>query len=141
MSPFACTLALLLSCGSKPAVALNIGHVAVAFTDVHYTQRSYDLCRVFAGCTERRVEANPLTRPFQRSGKGLAFGSSYLGLSLSAFAAEKMRTSRNPVLKRLWWLPQGILIGASIYGIRSQIRDYNSALAKCGRGCALALGR
>ena len=139
MNPFVCALTLILSCGSKSAAALNVSHAAVAFTDVYYTQRSYDLCRVFNGC--RDVEANPLTRAFQRNGRPIAYQSTYVGLSLSSFVGQKMRTSHNRVLRRIWWLPQTVLIGASIYGAQSQARDYGSALARCGRGCALALGR
>jgi hypothetical protein len=141
MNPFVCALTLILSCDSRVAAALNVGHAAVAFTDVYYTQRSYDLCRVFAGCREGNIEANPLTRPFQRSGRPIAYESTHVGLTLSSFIGQKMRKSQNRVLKRLWWLPQSALLGASIYGIQSQARDYGAALARCGRGCALALGR
>ena len=139
MNSFVCALTLILSCGSRSSAVLNVSHAAVAFGDSYYTQRSYDLCRVLAGC--RDIEANPLTRPFQRAGKPVAYESTYVGLTLASFAAQRMRASDNPVVKRLWWLPQGVLIGASIYGIHSHIRDYGPALAKCGRGCAVALGR
>jgi hypothetical protein len=139
MNPLVCALTLILSCGSKSATVLNVGHAAVALADTYYTQRSYDLCRVMAGC--RDVEANALTRPFQRSGKPIAYQSTLVGLSLTSFVSQKMRTSHNWALKRVWWLPQAVLIGASLYGAQSQARAYGSALASCGRGCALALGR
>jgi hypothetical protein len=139
MSPFVCALTLILSCHSKSAAALNVSHAAVAFADVYYTQRSYSLCRVLAGCTD--IEANPLTRPFQRRGKPFAYASSYVGLSLASSVAQRMRTSHNRILRRIWWLPQSVLLGASIYGAQSQASYYGSTLAKCGAGCALALGR
>ena len=139
MNPFVCALTLILSCGSRSAAALNVSHTAIALTDVYYTQRSYDLCRVFSGC--RNIEANPLTRLFQSNGKPIAYESTFVGLTLSSLAAQRMRTSHNRVLKRIWWLPQTALIGASIYGARSQATVYGSALARCGRGCSLALGR
>jgi hypothetical protein len=139
MNPFVCALTLILSCGSRSAAVLNVSHAAVALADTYYTQRSYDLCRVVSECTD--VEANTLTRPFQRSGKPIAYESTLVGLSLTSFAAQKMRTSRNPVLRRIWWLPQTVLIGASLYGAHSQARYYGPTLANCGAGCALALGR
>ena len=139
MNPFVCALTLILSCGSKSAAALNVSHAAIAFTDSYYTQRSYSLCREFGRCWN--IEANPLTRPFQRNGKPIAYEASYAGLSLASFAAQRMRTSHNRVLRRIWWLPQGALIGASIYGAYSQSRDYGAALAKCGTGCTSAFGR
>ena len=80
MNPFVCALTLILSCGSRSTAALNVSHAAVAFADVYYTQRSYSLCRAFPGC--RDVEANPLTRPFQRNGKPIAYQSSYERASL-----------------------------------------------------------
>src|SRR5262249_14738210 len=43
----ACVLTFIL-CGSKPAIALNTAHAAAALADTWSTQRSYDLCRVFA---------------------------------------------------------------------------------------------
>ena len=139
MNTFVCALTLILSCGSKSAAVLNVSHAAVAFADVYYTQRSYSLCRTLAGCSD--IEANPLTRPFQRRGKPLAYASSYAGLSLSSSVAQRMRTSHNRVLRRIWWLPQSVLLGASIYGAQSQARYYGSTRASCGTGCALALGR
>jgi hypothetical protein len=139
MNTFVCALTLILSCGSKSVAALNASHAAVAFADVYYTQRSYNLCRILAGCKD--IEANPLTRPFQRKGKLIAYDSSYVGLTLSSFIAQRMRTSHNRVLRRIWWLPQSVFLGASIYGAQSQARYYGSTLARCGTGCALALGR
>jgi hypothetical protein len=139
MNPFVCALTLILSCGSKPATVLNVSHAAVAFADTYYTQRSYDLCRVLAGCKD--AEANALTRPFQRSGKAMAYQSTLVGLSLTSFVAQKMRASHNRVLRRMWWLPQSALIGASIYGAHSQAKFYGPTLANCGLECVLALGR
>jgi hypothetical protein len=122
MNPFVCALTLLLSCGSKPASALNISHAAIAFTDTYYTQRSYALCPTLGGC--RYVEGNPLTKPFQRNGKAIAFESTYVGLSAAAFVAQKMRTSHSRIFRRLWWLPQSVLLGGSIYGTYSQAKAY-----------------
>lgn len=139
MNPFVCALTLILSCGSKSAAALNVSHAAVALTDSYYTQRSYSLCRTYGACWN--IEANPLTRPFQRNGKSIAYQSSYVGLSLSSWIAQRMRISHNRVLKRIWWLPQSALIGASVYGAYSQTRDYGAALARCGTGCTSAFGR
>jgi hypothetical protein len=139
MNPFVCAMTLILSCGSKSAAVLNVSHAAVAFADSYYTQRSFSLCREHGKCWN--VEANPLTRPFQRNGEAVAYQSTYAGLSLSNFVAQRMRTSHNRVLKRIWWLPQGVLIGASMYGAYTQVRDYRSALEVCGAGCTSALGR
>jgi hypothetical protein len=139
MNPLVCALTLVLSCGSKPAAMLNVSHAAIAFADTYYTQRSYDLCRVMVGC--RDVEANTLTRPIQREGKPIAFQATLMGVSLTAFAAQKMRTSRNRMVRRLWWLPQAALIGGSIYGAQSQARYFGPVLARCGTECASALGR
>jgi hypothetical protein len=133
MNPFACAVTLILSCSSRSGAALNVAHAAAALTDVYYTQRSYGLCREFGKCWN--IEANRLTRPFQRNGKSLAYPSSYVGLSLVALAAQRMRTSHNRVLRRIWWLPQSALIGASIYGSYTQVRDYGRAAAECGNGC------
>jgi hypothetical protein len=139
MNSFVCALTLILSCHSRSAAALNASHAAVAFVDVYYTQRSYTLCRSLAGCND--IEANPLTRPFQQRGKLIAYNSSYVGLTLSSLIAQRMRTSQNRVLRRIWWLPQSVLLGASIYGAQSQARYYGSTRASCVTGCALALGR
>jgi hypothetical protein len=132
-------LTLILSCHSKSAAVLNASHAAVAFADVYYTQHSYSLCRALAGCND--IEGNPLTRPFQQRGRPLVYASSYMGLTLSSSIAQRMRTSHNRILRRIWWLPQSALLGASIYGAQSQARYYGSTLAQCGVSCALALGR
>jgi hypothetical protein len=122
MNPFVCALTLVLSCGSKSASALNVSHAAIAFTDTYYTQRSFALCPTPEAC--RYVEGNPLTRPFQRNGKATAFESTYVGLSAAAFLAQKMRTSHSQIFRRLWWLPQSVLLGGSIYGAYSQAKAY-----------------
>ena len=139
MNPFVCAMTLILSCGSRSAAALNVSHAAVAFADSYYTQRSFSLCRDHGKCWN--IEADPLTRPFQRNGKAVAYQSTYAGLSLANFAAQRMRTSHNRVFKRIWWLPQSVLIGASLYGAYTQVRDYGSALATCGIGCAASPDR
>lgn len=139
MNPFVCAMTLILFCGSRSAVTLNVSHAAVAFADSYYTQRSFSLCHDHGQCWN--IEANPLTRPFQRNGAAVAYQSTYAGLSLASFAAQKMRTSHNRILKRIWWLPQSAMIGASIFGAYTQVRDYRSALAACGVGCTSVLGR
>jgi hypothetical protein len=122
MNPYVWALTLVFSCGAKPASALNLGHAAIAFADTYYTQRSFSLCRTSGGC--QAVEANPLTRPFQRNGKAAAFQSTYVGLSTAAFLAQKMRTSHNTVFRRIWWVPQALLFGGSAYGAYSQAKAY-----------------
>ncbi len=122
MNPLVCAMTLIFSCASKPASALNLSHAAVAFTDTYFTQRSFNLCPAAGGCAN--VEGNPLTRPFQRNGQTLAFHSTYVGLTVAAFTAQKMRASQNRIVRRIWWLPQTLLIAGSAYGAYSQAKAY-----------------
>jgi hypothetical protein len=139
MNPYICALTLILSCGSRSAAVLNVSHAAVAFADSYYTQRSFGLCRDHGRCWN--IEANALTRPFQRNGSALAYQSTYAGLSVASFTAQKMRISRNRILRSMWWLPQAALMGASMYGAYTQARDYRSTLAACGAACASTVGK
>lgn len=139
MNALTCALTLILMCQSKPAVALNLAHAAVAFGDTYTTQRNYDLCRVLAGCDARKLEDNPLARPFQAHGKPLAYVSTYAGVAASSFVSQKMRGSRNKWLRRLApWVQVG-LTAASGYGITVNVLDFNRALTECGQGCRDAL--
>lgn len=122
MNPLVCALTLVFSCSSAHASLLNVSHAAVALTDTYYTQRSFRRCAAFSNC--EYVERNPLTRPFQRNGKTIAYPSTYVGLSLASIMAQRMRTSRNRVLRHIWWLPQSLLLSGSVYGAYSQARAY-----------------
>lgn len=138
-----CVMTMILACGgSRLAPALNVAHTAVAFSDTYATQRTMDLCNVFAGCNPSRVEGNPLMRPFQSVGKPAAYVFTFWGTKAASGLAQKMRTTSSPKWRwthKVWWLPQVALIGASIYGTQSNVSLYNSRLAQCGMGCALAL--
>jgi len=130
---------LVLACGSKPAVSLNVIHAAASFADTFTTQRGFDVCRVYAGCIPRRLEANPLTRPFQSNGRAIAYTSTAMGVQGLSYLAQRMRTSNNRVLKRIWWLPQAALSGTSGYLAYRNTTRSNAALRMCGMGCVNAL--
>ncbi len=66
---------------------------------------------VFDAWSTRRVvsngwgrEANPLLRPF--AGSGALYAAIHVAPAIQDFLGHKMRTSANPVLRKLWWLPQ-----------------------------------
>lgn len=63
-------------------------------------------------------EGDPITRPFiQHPAAAIPFG---IGYALAgAWIAHRMRTSRNSVVRRLWWLPQSVQIGSNVAGALS----------------------
>lgn len=56
-------------------------------------------------------ETNPLLRPF--AGSGALYAAIHVGPAIQDYLGHKMRTSSNPVLRRLWWLPQ--IAGTAIH--------------------------
>jgi hypothetical protein len=56
-------------------------------------------------------ETNPLLRPF--AGSGALYAAIQVGPAIQDYLGHKMRTSSNPVLRKLWWLPQ--LAGTAIH--------------------------
>jgi hypothetical protein len=58
------------------------------------------------------TEANPVLRPFAHS------GAMYAATQVSSLAMDyighRMMTSRHPLLRRMWWLPQSVGTGFSL---------------------------
>jgi hypothetical protein len=60
-------------------------------------------------------ELNPLMRPFAHNSASLiAEGAG--SVWISAFVADRMRHSRNIVLRKTWWLPQVVNLTFPLYG-------------------------
>lgn len=133
-------IVLLVMFHCTPAQAiLSSATAGATFYDTYRTQKSYDLCRVMAGCNLGGIEKNPLYRPFQANGRPLAYVSTtFLNVGVESLS-DAMHGSRNKWARRFWWAPKVAEIGAAFYGGFTQRRDYNRALELCGRGCAEAL--
>ena len=90
----------------KPVMGLFAADLGAKVMDYRQTEQDYRLGGFH--------EANPLVRPLLGSAALYAEGAAYaLG---AAWLGHKMRESHNPVLRKLWWLPQSISIGESVYG-------------------------
>jgi hypothetical protein len=79
----------------RPVIALWAASAAVQILDYRAT-RSYVL--------EGSRELNPLVRPFVHSPALYVEGQAEL--ALIAFLGHRMRGSRHPFVRRLWWVPQ-----------------------------------
>lgn len=114
-----CLLLLMLVCSpSKPANVLTGVHATAAFADTWSTQRTFTACARYSWhCWEQ----NPITRPFQTNGQPLAYTSTYWGSVGAAWVGNKMHRSNNRVIRRLWWVPQVVGIGAHAYGINHNL--------------------
>jgi hypothetical protein len=63
-------------------------------------------------------EHNPLLKPGVRHPVALAADVA-VGSLFSAWLAHQMRFSKHMILRKTWWLPQTMEIGAGIWGIAS----------------------
>jgi hypothetical protein len=65
------------------------------------------------------VEVDPLARPFTQLPTPAYLMVSETLPTGCALLARKMHHSNNRALRRLWWLPQTIELGANVWGITS----------------------
>lgn len=107
-----CLLLLLLSCGSPAPTLLTATHMSLAIADVYTTQQAAKL--------PGWREINPLERPFQSHGPAIAYASNITGVMITSAVAYKMRTSHT-WLRKVWWVPQVVLIGASGWGLHTTL--------------------
>jgi hypothetical protein len=59
------------------------------------------------------VEANPFLRPFSHS--GAMYAATQVSPLVMDLIGRKMMTSRYPVLRKMWWLPQSAGTGMSVF--------------------------
>jgi len=59
------------------------------------------------------VEANPFLRPFSHS--GAMYAATQVSPLVMDLIGRKMMTSRYPLLRRMWWLPQSAGTGMSVF--------------------------
>ena len=78
------------------------GHGAAAFD-------AYETRRALSG--GYGTEANPLLRPFAHS--GALYVATQVNPALMDFVGHKMMRSRQPWMRKLWWMPQALGAGAS----------------------------
>lgn len=92
----------------KPVIALWAASATLNFLDNHATEQNNS----FGG-----YEVDPLIKPLLHHLPAPAFyASGQLLVFAEAFASHRMRTSRMPILRRLWWLPLAAQIVANSYG-------------------------
>ena len=109
----ACILFLMLTCQPRTAQVLTVASTALSVSDTWSTQRNLN--------TGRFYEKDLIAKPFQEHGASVAYGSTILGAYGLAWVASKMRTSRNWT-RKVWWLPQMIVIGSGAYSTQHNIR-------------------
>ncbi len=65
------------------------------------------------------VESNPMLRPFSHS--NALYAAMQVSPLVMDFIGRKMMTSKHPLLRRMWWLPQsagtGMSVGAGVHNI------------------------
>jgi hypothetical protein len=59
-------------------------------------------------------ELNPMLKPF--AGNNSIYAATQVGPALLELLGRKMMTSRHPLLRHTWWLPQTLGTAASIAG-------------------------
>lgn len=126
-----CILFVILSCGSKQQSTLNAAHLGMALMDTATTQRQAYFYWDGVKRTYTVKEINPITRPFQSHGKPLAYVSTVAGVVGVEALAYRMKQSNNRVIKRLWWVPQVMLVGASSWGTYVNVSRFSREM---GRG-------
>jgi hypothetical protein len=66
-----------------------------------------------------RTEANPMLRPFSHS--GALYAATQVSPLVMDYIGHRMMTSRHPLLRRMWWLPQsagtGFSLAAGVYNL------------------------
>jgi hypothetical protein len=100
----------------KPVVALGLSQSAVLVADGVTTRD-----RVGLGYTE----TDPVTRLFlgRRPTWGAMAPLGTLQSILEMWLAERMRTSRNKWMRRLWWVPQSVGITGNAWGVQQNSRN------------------
>lgn len=111
----------------KPVLALAAIQGGLNFADAIQTEHYWKLAQP----TEARPipgtfrEYDPLVKPF--IGHPVAYYSFVAGYVVtSAVLANRMRHSSNPVVRKLWRLPQAIGIGAGVGGFTFTRLEYKS---------------
>jgi len=59
------------------------------------------------------TEANPLLAPFSRS--GALYAATQVSPLVLDYVGRRMMTSRNPLLRKMWWVPQSAGTGMSLF--------------------------
>ncbi|HXE34095.1 MAG TPA: hypothetical protein VN087_09300, partial [Verrucomicrobiae bacterium] len=59
------------------------------------------------------VESNPFLRPFSHS--GAMYAATQVSPLVMDFIGRRMMTSRYPMLRKMWWLPQTAGTGMSVF--------------------------
>jgi hypothetical protein len=113
--------------GSAPLV-LRPGKPAFNPEDVSERQKKVWYALTFASSgaagfdawSTRRVisggygtESNPLLRPFAHS--NVLYAATQVSPLVLDYVGRKMMTSRHPLLRRMWWLPQSAGMGMSLF--------------------------
>lgn len=89
---------------------MTVSHGAAAF-DAYSTRRAVS--------GHYGVEANPTLRPFSHS--NAIYAATQVSPAVMDYIGHRMLTSRNPLFRRLWWVPQAA--GAS-FSVSAGIHNY-----------------
>ena len=104
------SVSLCRAAHDKPVLALGLAQSAVLVADGVTTRE-----RVRMGYTE----FDPVTKIFLGSrptwGRMAPLGA--VQCLLETWLAERMRTSTNKWIRKLWWLPQSVGISGNIWGV------------------------
>ena len=113
MTPHCMLLLLTLCTASRPVRALFAVQATAGSVDWIQTRQFVD--------DPRWREGNPLARPFVHSDATLvpAAAAEVFGC---AWIAEKMRHSRHKLLRRTWWVWQGMPVVLHVWAIEHNAR-------------------
>lgn len=107
-----CMFLLVLACQafqSKPVDILAGVQLGMSLADSANTQ-------AWLASSPNHYEVDPIARPFVHNG-AIAYGLDIAGTVATAWVASRMRRSHNRVVRRLWWLPQSLVIAGNTEGI------------------------
>jgi len=103
--------------GNKAVWALTVATAATGALDIEATQH----CVALGTCHEANTLLAGQDRPVLYLVKGLS------NVSTTCFGYWLHKYARNPAVRKLWWLPQGLAIGANLYGASTGIRYWGRA--------------
>ncbi len=107
------TAAGLVSVLNLQAEVRRQKRVWFALSAVEHGAAAFDAWTTRRAIANGGQELNPLMKPFANS--GAIYAATQAGPLLFDYVGKRMMMSRNPKLRRIWWLPQAASTAASLF--------------------------
>ena len=111
--------------GVKEAMTMPSRRAWLALSIVQHGAAAFDAYSTRQAVGHGAVEDDPLMRPF--AGSPAIYVATQVGPVIFDLLARHMQRSEYPLVRRLWWMPQGMSAGLSIF---AGVHNLNIAAAK-----------